>query len=298
MNDDELTTTNATFAFSYKTAWDHFVAILSGPVQIIAITAGCFGSIWTIYEASVSSLKLTPNRLIPYLSFLAISIAVSMAWRIYHYVNACPDGLQIVSNTGRRIAHLQRPLWEFRFAKSVLAQLLGPIDRECRDLLDGKVFVLAERPRDFRKYYSWLAGRPDNMLRMLEIAKQLMLIDFPKALTSTEDKTACPKKILDVSFAIQRVYQEAVNYERSSLAILPPEECERLHQLQVGWSQPIRDAILQLFDFLQQICDVDYRKDSHLKYTIDFGECQNVDEYCNELDRLETKLPQVMESEW
>ncbi len=298
MNDEELTTTNATIVFSYKTAWDHLVAILSAPVQIIAIAAGCFGSIWTIYEASVSSLKLTPNRLVPYLSFLAISIAVSMVWRIYHYVNACPEGLEIVSNTGRRIAHLQRPLWQFRFAKSVLAQLLGPIDRECRDLLDGKVFVLAERPRDFREYYSWLAGRSENMLRMLKIAEQLMLIDFLKALTSTEDKTACPKKILDVSFAIQRVYQEAVNYERSSLAIFPPEGFERAHQLQVGWSQPIRDAILQLFEVLQQMLDVDYRKHTHLKYTIVFSECPNVDEYCSELHRLEAKLPQIMESEW
>ncbi len=298
MNNDELTTTSATFVISYKSAWDHFVAILSAPIQIIAIAAGCFGSIWTIYEASVSSLKLEPNRLIPYLSFLAISIAVSMAWRIYHYVNACPEGLEVVSNTARRIAHLQRPRWEFRFAKSVLAQLLGPIDRECRDLLDGKVFVLGQHPRDFREYCSWLAGRHDNMLRMLEIAKQLMLVDFPHALASTEHKKASPKEILDVSFAIQRVYQEAVNYERSSLAILPPEECDMLHQLQVGWSQPIRDAILQLFDFLQRICDVDYRKDSHLEYTIDFGECANVDKYCNELDRLEAKLPEIMAGEW
>jgi hypothetical protein len=34
-----------------------------------------------------------------------------------------------------------------------------------------------------------------------------------------------------------------------SLAILPTEECARLYQIQVGWSQPICDAIVQLFDF-------------------------------------------------
>lgn len=297
MNDDELTT-NVTFVFSYKTVWEHFVGIFSAPVQIIAIAAGCFGSIWTIYEATIASFTLTPNRLIQYLSFLAISIAISMAWRIYHYVNACPDGLEKVSHTARRIAHLQRPLWEFRFAKSVLAELLGPIDGECRNLLDGKVFVLAERRRDVREYYCWLAGRPENMLRMCGIARELIVIDFPKALASTKVKTACPKKILDVSLAIQRVYKEALNYERSSLAILPPEGFERLHKLQVGWSQPIRDAIVQLFDFLQQICDLDYRRDSRIAYTIDFGECPNVDEYCHELDLLGAKLPQIIENEW
>ena len=70
----------------------------------------------------------------------------------------------------------------------------------------------------------------------------------------------------------------------SSLAVFPPEECELLHQLQVNWSQPIRDAIVQLFEYVQQVCDSGYRKDSHLQYTIDFGECPNVDEYCDEYD--------------
>lgn len=298
MDDTGITTTNATFAFSYKTLGDHLHDFLRRPLPILVFAVAIFGVLWTFGEAAIQLTDANPRGWFSYGLLIAASVIASLMWNGYLYLHRVPEGLDDVSPHAQRIAHLQRPRWEFRYAKSVLAQLLGPIDRECRDLLDGKVSVLAERPRDFREYVSWLQGRPDNMLRMLEIANQLMLIDLPKALTSTKDKPASPKNILDVSLAIQRFYQETVNCERSSLAILPPEECQRLHQLQVGWSQPIRDAILQLFDYLQQICELDYRKNSYLQYTIEFGECPNIDEFCTELNRLETRLPQIMENEW
>jgi len=85
---------------------------------------------------------------------------------------------------------------------------------------------------------------------LFETKEHLYEISHNSINTSFEIVT---KEILDVSIAIQRLYQGALDFERSSFGIFPPEDFKIVHQLQVGWSQPIQDAIVQLFDFLQQI---------------------------------------------
>jgi hypothetical protein len=288
--------TTGIYEVSAKSRWQHCSEIFSRPVQIVAIVAACFGSMWTIFEASASALNLTPDRLIPYFCFLAISVGVSMSWRTYRYINTCPEGLELLSKTACRIAHIQRPKWQFRFAKSVLAQLLGPIDLECRDMLDGKVFVAAERPRDFWHYLTWLQGRAENPLRMAHIGNQLMG-DFVKSLESGEDELVSSARILEASVAIQRFFRASVEFERLSLAILPPEGFERLHELQFGMSQPVREAVTKLFDFLQKVCETDFRDEAQIEYKIEFGEWGNVDAYCAELDRLAPRIEQLLADE-
>ncbi|WP_146453499.1 hypothetical protein [Rubripirellula tenax] len=298
MDDPDLTSSSGTFRFSYKTYWDHIQGVFSEPNGIVGFAFATFGSLWTVFEGYASTLSPSPNRLIPYVAFLFVSVMAAVGWRVYHYLRECPEGLESLPANSYRIAHLQRSMWEFHFAKSLLAVLLGPIDREARDLADGKVFVPAESPQNFRAYHAWLSSRPTNLIEMVEVAKRLLVQDFPRAIQSTEEKAADPKLILDVCVAIQRVYAEAVAFERASRSLLPPERCERLHELQQGWSEPVRDATHQLFEILQSICDVDPNADSQLSFTIEFGELPQVDDFCDELSRLESQLPAILSEEW
>ena len=119
--DDPITTSQASFGFSYKTIWNHFAGILSRPLPLITLASACFGGLWTIFEASVNPLNVQPHRPIAYLSILGLALVFSCVMRIWAYINTCPEGLESVSPAARRIAHLQRTKWEFRFAKSVLA---------------------------------------------------------------------------------------------------------------------------------------------------------------------------------
>ncbi|MCP4678232.1 MAG: hypothetical protein GY854_22505, partial [Deltaproteobacteria bacterium] len=243
--DDPITENAATFAFSYKTLWDHTVGVLSRPLALVTFASASFGGLWSIYEASVSSLNLQANRLVAYAWILGIAVVCSVIARIWAYINTCPDGLEDLSPAARRVAHLQRTKWEFRFAKSVLAQLISPIDREWQDIRNDNVYMVATPPRDCRSYFKWLSGRTENLFRMLRVAKKTMLFEIPKALTSTEEEHAGPKKILDSLQTITQLYRESVAFEKSSLAIIPPEEFEKVHELQAGWSEPIRDAVHQ-----------------------------------------------------
>ena len=296
--DNPITNCTVTFAVSYKTAWDHVKGFSSCPLPLLTFASASFGGLWSIYEASVSSLGLDANRPVAYAWILAIAAISSGVARLWAYVNTVPDGLEELLPHTRRIAHLQRPKWEFQFAKSVLAHLISPIDREWQDIRDGNVYVVASRPRDFRSYYEWLAGRPENCFRMLRVAKKTMLFEFPHALTSTEETPADPKRILDRIQTIVDLYRESVVFEKASLAIIPPDEMVIVHELQIGWAEPIRDGVHQLFEFLQNVCDVDPNTDSNLSFAITFDSPPNVDDYCAELDRVERLLPQIMENEW
>ncbi|APZ91037.1 hypothetical protein [Fuerstiella marisgermanici] len=296
--DNPITNNTATFAFSYKTVWDHVKGIFSRPLPLLTFASASFGGLWSIYEASVSSLGLEANRPVAYTWILAFAAISSVVARLWAYVNTVPDGLEDLLPHARRLAHLQRPKWEFRFAKSVLAHLVSPIDREWQDIRNDNVYVVASRPRDFRSYFQWLAGRPENCFRMLRVAKKTMLFEFPQALTSTEETPADPKRILDRTQTIVDLYRESVAFEKTSLAIIPPDEMETVHELQIGWAEPIRDAVHQLFELLQAVCDADPKTDSNLAFTITFDGTPNVDDYCAELDRVESLLPQIMENEW
>lgn len=176
------------YKFSYKTLGGHIQAILAKPLEPLGILLGCFGSVWTVYEASVNSLDLSPNRTFPYAMFVIVSMVAAIASAIHRYLKTCHEGLELLSPAARRIAHLQRPKWEFQFAKPVLAQLLSPIDRECRDLFSGKTFVPATPLRSFQEYFSIMGSRSENLMRMVEIAQRLILSDLPHAMISTETK--------------------------------------------------------------------------------------------------------------
>lgn len=296
--DDPLTENNSTFVFSRKTWVDHVKGFFSRPRSLLTYASVSFGGLWSIYEASVSSLDLDSNRFIAYAWILAFAVISSGVARLWAYLNTVPDGLEKLLPHTSRIAHLQRPKWEFRFAKSVLAHLISPIDREWQDLRDNNVYVVASRPLDLRSYFQWLAGRPENCFRMLRVAKKTMLFELPKALTSTAESPADPKHILDRIQAIVDLYRESVVFEKASLAIIPPNEMATLHELQIGWAEPIRDSVHQLFEYLQVVCDADPSTNSNLEFTITFKVPPNQNEYFAELDRVGPLLPQIMENEW
>jgi len=294
--DDQVQYSSGTFSFTCKTAADHLRGFFARPIAAIATFAAVFGGFWTIYEATISSIGIAPNRLLPYLGFVTISLGVAILVRGYQYINEIPDGLENVNKSARRIAHLQRPRWEFRFAKSVLAEKLGPIDRECQDLLNGNVFVYARKPTNVQEYVETVSERPTNLINLLGIATRVVIHDFTAAIKSTEDQPASPKSIVESVETIARLYRDTVEMERLTHSIHPPDGLEKLHELQIGWAEPIRSGIHQLFEFLQKICDLEIRKNhtSNLQFTVVFEVPENLEPFMDEMNRLEPLLPQII----
>ena len=282
-----------TFSFDSKSWFDHVRCILAQPTTLVATFAGIFGAFWTLFEATIASLALSPNRLWPYVAFTAISIVSASLTAWFKYTREIPEGLESTNKFARRLAHLRPPRWQFKFAKSLLAERLSPIDDECRDLLKGNLFVYAKPVSGIREYLSLMSEKPTNLKNLLGIVNKVIVIDFVSSLQSTSDTAACPRKILSEVETIARLYEETVNMERATRQITPPEPFEKLHQLQLGWAQPIRDGIQELFRFLQSVCDVD--DNSELSFNIEFDTPENMELHHAEMERLTPMLGSIVQ---
>jgi hypothetical protein len=294
---DETPVFRGEFAFSYKTALQHAREFLSTPLPIVGAAIAIFGGFWTFGEASIQFLQANPRGWTSYCILIAASIIGSFTWNAYLYYQKVPQGLESVSKYAQRIAHWQRPLWEFRLAKALLAERIGPFNQELRDLNAGRVFVIAEKPESLQAYIRWAQSRFDNLFNMRTVAERLLLNDFPAALQSTADHPADPAKILMAVDTLARFYGDTVTFERSSRSVIPIEELSSLHKHQLGWSEPIRDAVHQMFRFLQQMCECDPNTDNRIKFAIVFDEPPGVTQYREELSRLESRLTEL-ESNW
>lgn len=285
------------FAFSYKTIWNHLYCFTKRPLPILVVTAAIFGAFMTFSEATILFTDAMPRGWGTYGALFGVSLFISLFWNAYQYLHYIPEGFENVSAYAQRLAHLQRPLWEFRLAKTLLAQRLAPLERELRDMEAGRLFVIAKKPKNLRSYIRWSNARIENLVNMLSVAQQLLLNDFPAALQSTIDKHANPKTILGAVETLARFYGETVKFERSSRAVMPSENLRKLHQHQLGWSEPIRDGVRQLFQFLQQMCECNPDGDNHISFTIVFDEPPGCSQFREELIRLKDHIPSL-ESNW
>lgn len=274
------------FYFSKKSLFVHLRNLFWPPWPIFSITIVIFGVLWTFSEAIIQFTKSLPLGWRSLLILLASSFTLSLFWNLYKYLNRIPVGFEQVSINSKRIAHLQKSKWEFLLAKSLLEEKIGPLDRELEDLISGKQFVPAMKPESFQSYYYWLGSRSRNMNNMLEVAKILLIDDFPKSLQSSKKKPANPLTILHAVETLARFYRDTIEYERSSRAVLPSEKLSYLHSLQLGWTEPIRAAVRQLFDLLDYICTIDHKTGEQISFVIKFAEIPNIDDFLKEVERL------------
>jgi hypothetical protein len=157
-------------------------------------------------------------------------------------------------------------------------------------VLEGRVFIPVTRQLSTEDYFSWARTRPDNLLRTVEVAKQLLLADFPLAIASQEGRSADPAAILSVVNRIRDLYAQTVAYEKDSHAIATPDALVILHALQVGWTDPIRDGMQQMFQFLDTVLSLKTGGDHKVSFTIKIDAPANVEAFCHELDRLAHNL--------
>ncbi|MDK1022028.1 MAG: hypothetical protein QGD90_10375, partial [Candidatus Hydrogenedentes bacterium] len=118
----------------------------------------------------------------------------------------------------------------------------------------------------------------------------LVITDLMKALQADEDDPPAPAEIVDVTDKIRALYADTVAFEREGHAVIPPDDLEKVHALQLGWSGPIRDGVHQMFDFFDKVIAIDPKQQSALDFTINFEAPSNIEEYCAAMDRLQDEL--------
>ena len=238
--------------------------------------------------------KLETNSWQAYSLFGLVAATCGFVVSVYRYLRASPEGLEGESPAARRIAQVQRPTWEFRLARQLLRDKLEELDQDCSDLLNCRVYVPLEPCRDPDEYWKWLVNRPKNMKRMITVALNLLIRDFPAALRSTSDEPASPSAIAKETSQIRAFYEDTIRFEREGHAVEPPPEFQRAHALQIGWAKVFRDAVHQLFGFLDRLIALGPSGEGRVEFTIVLETPETMEQYRAELEALEDRIPEIL----
>lgn len=248
---------------------------------------GVFGVLWTLSEATSYFLKIDLTGAKPYISMALLSLMAALVYTGYRYVHTVPNGFKSESRMIQRLAHLKRPRWEYRLGLSLLRDRLSSTDQKLSELLAGRRYVPISRKLEPSEYMKWLTMRPTNLLKMVAVAKTLLVFDLPNAMMARDNSDVYLQQILQSVERIDQFYQQIYEFELEGFSIEPPEGFEKIHQIQNGWTQVIRGGVHQMFDFLQQILDADLKKkNASVAFTITIEAPVGLREFEEELDRL------------
>ncbi len=279
---------------SQKSWWHHAVDVLRAPSVLLTTFLAVLGVLWLLEETAIQFLGHDPRGWGWVCALAIVSAAVAVGLRVHQYLKSVPEGLDSVSRRAQRIAHLQRPKWECRLAQQLLAERLGPLESQLRALLEGEEFVAAKYSVTGREYFAWLRSRGENVLRMLEVANQLVIRQFPTVFYESGGDLAV--RILRRVEAIERFYEATIEFERDSYTHFPPEHFERAHKLQQGWSEPVRALVTSLFAFLQQVREAD--DGDRVEFDVVVGIPDGIEEFGAELDRVSDSAEILVEEGW
>lgn len=272
----------------YTTVYEHaWIALRTQVAVFLGSTSGVFGVLWTLSDATSSSLNIDLTGSKSYIGMVLLSLMAALVYTGYRYVHTVPDGFDSENRIIQKLAHLKRPRWEYRLGLCLLRDRLSSTDRKLSELLAGQRYVPISRKLELSEYMKWLTMRPANLLRMVAVAKALLVFDLPKAMMATGNSEVCPQQILQSVERIDQFYHQIYEFELDGFSIEPPEGFEKIHQIQSGWTQVIREGVHQMFDFLQQVIDADLKKENALiAFTITIEAPIGLREFEEELGRL------------
>ena len=273
--------------FSRKTFRDHIRACLRQFwMSFILVVCVVLGGYWGIAECIAYFLKVDLTGGVFFLLGAIIAVASGSLVTVRRYLATSPEGFEHESQVARRIALVQRPKWEFRLAKCLLREKLKALDDRLAGLLGERTVVPIERSIPINEYSGWAVARFGTLRRMLAVATQLLVRDFPEVVRSTPDRPADPQAILSVIVRLQDLYSEAVEFERSHYSVEPHEILQAAHALLRGWTEPIRNGVHQLEGFLDELIALDPESNHHVSFEITIDAPPSVDEFSRELDRI------------
>jgi len=277
--------------FSYKTVWEHVGGVLKQWRGFCISTSVVFGVLWGTAEASAYFLNVSLRGWQFFVAAIVVSVLAGIGRAVYSYSHSCPSGMEDESSTARRIAQSQRPGWECRLAQRLLQDKLARLDRELEDLLANRTLVTMTHQLEVTGFSDWATPRIETLLRMISVAVELLITDFPAAVFSQSKQSADPLDILFVVDRIRDLYSDTVAFERENRATGTVDALGAAHRLMLGWTAPIRDGVQQLNGLLEQILALDPKADHHdVEYVITFSEPPNVQEFGEELDRVVGQL--------
>lgn len=209
---------------------------------------------------------------------------------IHIYRNTAPNDLMHESTKIKKIAFSKKPYWEYAIAYELIKSRIQNIDRKLEDLISSRVHIKIQKIMTRSQYIEWLQLRPSNLTGIIHVAKQLLIFDLIDAIHADESKEVDYKNLIRIVDLIKNLYESAYNFEVEGREIQIPDGFEVIHEIQADWIMVVREGFHQMLDILQTVAARKKGDFSPLSETIVFRALPRLDDFCNEIKRIELNL--------
>lgn len=294
-NDNDNVRNEGSSVLTYMPWYEHVKDFsLSQWESMLVYWVGLFGVFWGLIEAlSFFYPALNLSNIFVLSSGLSIVLISSLFRRIHVYRNSVPEGLEHETLKVQKISFSKKQYWEYALAYELVKSRIKKIDRNLEDVIGNRIHIKVTKTMSAEQYIDWLQTRPENLLRIVAVAKQLLIFDLIEAIHANESNEVDYHNLIRVIELIKGAYKSAYDFEVEGREIKIPEGFEVVHEIQASWVSVIRDGFHQMLEVLQSVATRDKGDFSPLDKTIIFEEPERIDEFGEELD----KISHIMEIE-
>ncbi len=278
-----------TFTFTEKAWYEHLWEYCKGIPREAGTFATVVVSMWAVAEVFMraSGQRVPVDELA--LPILVLAFAV-LLYRTYRAkADYVPEALVGESEAARSIFRKQKCGWSAALAKRLIEDRIQEADGVLYRIDKGSEFIVPTH-MDYYDYVDWLRTRPELILRMVKSAALLCTQEVPAAIGATRGENDLPALKREV-VALVAMYESAKNMEVEWHRVVPPEDCENIHEMVYGWTIPIRKGVHNFLEVLDALSKVNRRAlkkgaVSMPSFNIEFEEPENIDEFCRRIDEM------------
>lgn len=256
------------------------------------------GGSFAIIEIIIYFFKIDLANKMIFIPLIFISFLFALIISVKSYINIVPIGLENESKIIRRIGHIKKLYWEYDLAYTLLAQNIKLTDQKFDEILNNQVFIKTKKSLSIVEYTQWLQNRPSNLIKMINVAKNLMINELFSCLISKKGEEVDINRLVQIIKLIQKLYEDAYNFEVEGKEYVVPEIFQQIHNIQSGWTEVIRDTIQQLLAILKEISTRKKDNEEPIIAEITFGELKRLKEFQSELAKIESHLPRLIAEEY
>lgn len=294
-NHDKQVSTNAsTKTLTYMPWYEHLRDFVTSQWKMCSLYfIATLGVFWGIVEVISFFYPNAELGNVYVLSAILIGCLFSALIRSLHiYKNYIPVGLEYEGEKARKIAFSKKPFWEYALGYEIISNRINDIDRNLDDVLNNRVHVKVVRVLGELEYIDWIRTRPENLLRLVEVTKQLLLFDLIDAIHADENNDVDYQNLVRVADLIKNAYRSAYEYEIEGREIKFPSTFNLVHEIQSGWASVIRDGYRQMLNILSSVAMRKKGDLSPLEQVITFEQAPRIDEFNEELEKISKSLDQ------
>jgi hypothetical protein len=252
--DDTLNAKTHSIKFTEKNAKEHFISFSKMFPARLPKLVTIFCSTWAVMEIINNEKTIEFNKEI--IPVLVLTIVISFYDNYKAYREKIPLALKDENNEIKKMYIKQKIGWEYKIVYIMLKERTLENELRLERVKMGAEFIIPKIVGE-EEYIVFIKTLPTTILRLVEAAKITCIDVLPDAIVKEDNIGESDfEKIKKEIDNLNEIYKEAVDFEMKIYEYIPPSGYERIHELMMGWTDPIRDGINQFIALLKVLSEI------------------------------------------